>query len=130
MISAPYGLAQVLEFCSKSGPFQSRPDIILSAGSHLSAALSEQVRARLCPNLISAYGSTETNTIATAPAQAIAGIPGAVGYVAPGVTVEILDEAGRQVPDGTEGIVRLRSPYSVSGYLGDAQETATAFRDG
>ena len=44
--------------------------------------------------------------------------------------MEILDEAGRQVPDGTEGIVRLRSPYSVSGYLGDAEETATAFRDG
>ena len=130
MISAPYGLAKFLEFCGKSGSFQSRLDVIIAAGSYLSAALSEQARARLCPNLISAYGSTETNTIATAPAQVIAGVPGAVGYVAPDVTVEILDGAGRQVPDGTEGIVRLRSPYSVSGYLGDAEETATAFRDG
>lgn len=130
MISAPYGLAKFAEFCGASRSLQSPMDVILSAGSYLSAALSQQVLARLCPNLISAYGSTETNTIATAPAQAIAGIPGAVGFVAPDVTVEIVDEAGRQVPAGTDGIVRLRSPYNVSGYLGDAEETAKAFRDG
>jgi len=130
MISAPYGLAKFVEFCGTSRSLQGPIDVIVSAGSLLSAALSQQVRARLCPNLISVYGSTETNTIATAPAQAIADVPGAVGFVAPDVTVEILDEAGRQVPDSTEGIVRLRSPYSVSGYLGDAEETAKVFRNG
>src|ERR1700674_2603747 len=50
MISAPYGLAKFLEFCGKSGSFQSRMDVIISAGSYLSAALSQQVRDRLCPN--------------------------------------------------------------------------------
>src|SRR6266568_6088935 len=69
MISAPYGLGKFLEFSGQSGSFQSPMDVIISAGSYLSAALSQQVGARLSPNLISAYGSTETNTIATASAD-------------------------------------------------------------
>src|SRR5205807_2068125 len=130
MVAAPSGLAEFLDFCGRYRSFQSRLEVIVSAGSHLSKTLSERVRSRLCTNLISVYGSTETNTIATAPAEAIAEVPGAVGYVAPDVTVEIVDETGRRVSDGGEGLVRIRSPYSVAAYLGESAGSATAFRDG
>jgi acyl-coenzyme A synthetase/AMP-(fatty) acid ligase len=40
----------------------------------------------------------------------IADVPGAVGYIMPGVDVEIVDNAQRVVPHGKEGFVRVRSP--------------------
>jgi len=130
MVAAPSGLAELLDYCKQYRSFQGHLQVIISAGSHLSRTLSERVRSRLCTNLISVYGSTETNTVATAPAEAIAEVPGAVGYVAPDVAVEIVDEAGRRVADGGEGLVRIRSPYSVAAYLGESAGSATAFRDG
>src|ERR1700730_13092141 len=68
--------------------------------------------------------------VATAPARAIADTIGAVGYVTPGISVEIVDQAENALPAGQEGIVRIRSPYGVNAYMGDPVESAKAFRDG
>ena len=84
--------------------------MVLSAGSLLSNALSFRVRARICPNVVSLYGSTEASMIAVAPAHALAHQAGAVGYVLPDVSVEIADAAGNALPAGAEGLVRIRSP--------------------
>jgi acyl-CoA synthetase (AMP-forming)/AMP-acid ligase II len=84
----------------------------------------------MCHNLYCSYGSTEVSTVASAPAHAIADVPRAVGYVTPGVAVEIVDASDNVLAPGQEGIVRIRSPYNVDGYIGNPQETAKTFRDG
>ena len=48
----------------------------------------------------------------------------------PGTTVQIVDGSGAVLSPGQEGIVRIKSDDAVDGYLGDAAETAQAFRDG
>lgn len=50
--------------------------------------------------------------------------------IAAGVTVRILDEAGRVLPQGQAGVVAIRSPGLVGGYIDRPEETAAAFRDG
>ena len=72
-----------------------------------------RVQSRLCRNVTLEYGSPEAGLIASANYDVVAGVPNAVGFVMPGVTVEIIDEAGIQVPTGTTGIVRARSAYSA-----------------
>ena len=62
-------------------------------------------------------------------AYAIADIPGAVGYVTPGATVEIVDD-GDNVAGWPEGSFGIRPAQTVKGYVGDASEAETAFRDG
>jgi acyl-CoA synthetase (AMP-forming)/AMP-acid ligase II len=84
----------------------------------------------MCSNLIFYYGTTETSTIASAPAHALTGLAGAVGYVTPDVSVQIVDDNGDSVPANREGSVRVRTPVSVNRYLGDPEQTKTAFRDG
>jgi long-chain acyl-CoA synthetase len=88
------------------------------------------VRARLCSNLIFYYGTTETSTISSAPAHALTGVAGAVGHVAPDVSVRIVDEAGAPLPAGHEGVVLVRTPVSVTGYFDTSGQSETAFRDG
>jgi acyl-coenzyme A synthetase/AMP-(fatty) acid ligase len=68
-----------------------------------------RIKKYLCRNVILIYGSTEAGVAAVAPYDMIDGIQGAVGYIMPSVQVEIVDSAGRILPAGKEGLVRVRS---------------------
>ncbi|MEU5899519.1 MULTISPECIES: acyl-CoA synthetase [Streptomyces] len=46
------------------------------------------------------------------------------------VEARVVDEDGREVPDGTQGEVVYRSPQLCEGYWDKPEETAEAFRDG
>lgn len=52
-----------------------------------------------------------------------------VGILVPGVEVRILDEDGREVPDGQPGILALRTPLVGTGYL-EPSGDASGYRDG
>jgi acyl-CoA synthetase (AMP-forming)/AMP-acid ligase II len=130
MMATPRTLAQLLDACDRFPGFEVHFDTIISGGSQLPRPLLDRVWPKLCRNLVTVYGATETALAATAPAQRIADIPGAVGYVAPGARVEIVDQADNPVPDGTEGIVRVASECGVDRYIDDPEESAKVFRDG
>jgi acyl-coenzyme A synthetase/AMP-(fatty) acid ligase len=130
MVATPTTLARLLDACDRFPALEFHFDTIYSTGSQLPRSLIERVRPRLCANLVTAYGATETANAATVPAHRIAHIPGAVGYVAPGIKVEIVDEADRPLPAGAEGIVRIASEYGVDRYIDDPLESAQVFRGG
>jgi acyl-coenzyme A synthetase/AMP-(fatty) acid ligase len=129
MITSPSGLVEYLKFYESHAAFRCNFDNIVSSGGLLPKSLSERVLGRMCAHLYSSYGATETGTIAIAPAQRIADIPGAVGFVTPGASVEIVDEADNVLAIGKEGIVRTRTAQMVDGYVGNPEATARAFRD-
>ena len=130
MLATPTSLAQLLAACEQYPSIEVHVETILSSGGLLPRPLLERVRPRLCSHLITGYGSTETAMSATAPAHRIAQIPGAAGYVTPGMRIEIVDEMDRAVPPGTEGIVRISSEFGVDRYVDDPVESAEVFRDG
>jgi acyl-coenzyme A synthetase/AMP-(fatty) acid ligase len=130
MLASPGGLSSILKFYETNGAFHSGFKVLISAGSPLHKSLSERVRARLSSNLILFYGTSETAWVAAAPAHKVAEIPGAVGHVVPGVTVDIIDAEQRILPPGAEGAVRIRSDTAVDGYFGDAGQTRASFRGG
>jgi long-chain acyl-CoA synthetase len=130
LFASPGGLSGILKFYEENTAFRSGFDVIITAGSSLHKSLSERVRARLGSNLTFFYGASEIAAIAAAPAHVVADIPGAVGHVFPGVTVEVVDGSGRLLPRGQEGSLRIRSPTMVAGYHGDPEQTQASFRDG
>ena len=59
--------------------------------------------------------------------------PGLCGKPRPGVELRIVDEHDMEVPDGAVGelVVRMEQPWTMThGYLGDAEATARAWRNG
>lgn len=50
--------------------------------------------------------------------------------LAPGVTIELVDEADVPVPQGQEGIVRVANPYLAPGYMNAPEAQAATFRGG
>jgi acyl-coenzyme A synthetase/AMP-(fatty) acid ligase len=130
MLATPTTLAQLLDACDQHPSIEVHLGTILSSGGLLPRPLLERVRPRLCSHLVTGYGSTETAMSATAPAHRISHIPGAAGYVTPGVRIEIVDEMDRAVPAGVEGIVRIASEFGIDRYIDDPVESAQVFRDG
>lgn len=130
IVAAPSGLANLERAYEQFGPISSEIDMILTGGSLLPRPLSERVRARICPNLVTCYGSTEASVAATAPGHVVAEIAGAVGYVTPGMSVEIVDDAGTALPPGQEGRVRIRGPDTATAYVGDPESSASTFQNG
>ena len=78
-------------------------------GSLLMSEFATAARAKLGGRIISEYGTTETGQIARSPADRLPAVEGAVGQVMPWATIEALDGAGRVMPQGQAGILRLRS---------------------
>jgi acyl-CoA synthetase (AMP-forming)/AMP-acid ligase II len=46
------------------------------------------------------------------------------------MVVETVDDADQPLAPGKEGLIRIRGPYNVQGYVGDPGESARAFRNG
>jgi acyl-coenzyme A synthetase/AMP-(fatty) acid ligase len=130
VLAPPSGLELLLRWFEVTPAYQSNLQVVFSGGDRLSQALSRRVRARICSHLVSGYGSTEAGVTASAPAHEIDHIPGAVGYLTPGVRAQIVDRDGVVQPPGREGLLRIRSEFAVDRYLGEPTGSERVFRDG
>jgi acyl-CoA synthetase (AMP-forming)/AMP-acid ligase II len=130
LLASPYNLEGLLKHYEEDPALECTFNAIICQGARLSHELSQRVRGRMCPNLFTSYGSTETATCVFGPAEITTKTPGAVGFVCPGFDVDVVDAAGTILPAGREGSVRIRSPYAATGYLGDPEASAQLFRDG
>jgi acyl-coenzyme A synthetase/AMP-(fatty) acid ligase len=93
-------------------------------GGKISRQGIERIKQSLCRNIIVAYAATEAGTVAMAPYDMIANIPDAAGFVMPEVKVEIVDASGALLPIGTEGFVRVQTPFSGALSAGGASDVA------
>ena len=130
LISSPGGFENWLRLIDEKPSYQSDIEVLVSAGDVLSPSLSQRLRSRICSHLVSIYGSTECSMTAVANGHEIDREPRAVGFVAPGVAVEIVDSEGRALPFGQEGEIRVRSKFAADGYFRNPEESARVFRDG
>ncbi len=81
---------------------RSLEEIHVGAG-FMTDELIAEASSLICPRILCRYGSTETGVSALAPAHAISGIPGAVGYVAPWARISVVDDNGDELPPGDTG---------------------------
>ena len=130
MVGPPSGLENMLRWFDTVPSYQSNVDVIFCGGDILSRSLSNRLRSRICSHLVAAYGSTEASMSAVAHAHEIAEVPQAVGFVTPGVSVQIVDSSGIPLPPGEEGQVRVRSEFAVDSYFGNSEESKRVFIDG
>jgi len=130
LVGSPGGFENFLRWVEETPSYQTNIKVIVCAGDVLSPSLSARLRSRICSHLVSIYGSTEVSMSAVANGHEISAIPRAVGFVTPGVTIQIIDAAGALLPPGQEGRLRIKSEFSAGGYFRNPDETAKVFRDG
>ncbi|WP_067133307.1 FadD3 family acyl-CoA ligase [Microtetraspora malaysiensis] len=95
-------------------------------------ALVRRMRAELFPEVVTAYGLTESCGTVTSCSldDDDATVANTAGRVIDGVELRIVDPEGRDVPAGEDGEVLVRGYNVMLGYLDDEEATAGAIRDG
>jgi len=83
------------------------------------------------PSFANAYGLTETHGVATVNAgKDLLGRKTSIGRPIPVLELEVVDEHGKPVPDGTLGELRFRGATVTPGYWNRPDATAETVRDG
>jgi acyl-coenzyme A synthetase/AMP-(fatty) acid ligase len=122
-------VVELIEHVESAGQSLQTIDVVQVIGTSVPPAIAARLRALTggC-RIISTYGSTEAGA-ATFRAYD-SDDPFDAGPIAPGATVEIVDDQDVPVPQGEIGRIRYRSFGMARGYYGDPEATALGFKDG
>ncbi len=105
---------------------------VQQAGGRLPAAQLVQLADVLpCAKIFVMYGQTEaTARLAYLPPEMLCKKPDSVGQAIPGVTLELVDEAGQPVKPGDVGQIVAAGENIAAGYWNDLEATRDTFRNG
>lgn len=92
-----------------SGGFPSLK-VIQVSGAKVPPDLAGEALARLCPNIVTSYGSTEAGIMSFGRLGAPGMVEGAAGYVLPWVDMQTIAADGEKLRPGAEGLLQVKSP--------------------
>jgi acyl-[acyl-carrier-protein]-phospholipid O-acyltransferase/long-chain-fatty-acid--[acyl-carrier-protein] ligase len=113
--------------------------LVLVGAEKLRGTLAKAFEEKYGVALLEGYGATETAPVIAAnrPDFVAPGFrqlgtkSGTVGQPVPGVAVKVVDlDTEAPLPYGQEGMLLVKGPNVMQGYLGQPQKTAEALRDG
>jgi fatty-acyl-CoA synthase len=118
LIAVPVMLRRILAVDPQvlAGVDTSSLQIVAVSGSALGGQLAIDLADRFGPVVYNTYGSTEVAVASIATPADLRRHPTTVGKIAPGAQVEILDDAGQQVPAGMAGRIYVGNGAHFDGY--------------
>ena len=130
LVSSPFLFPQFLNAMPDGGPFLPSLRSIAVGGGRIPDNVRDEALTLLSGETISVYGATEVGMVAVADLRLLKRETDAVGRVLPTAEVEATDEGGRPLPQGEEGLLRVRTLSMSAAYVDDPDTTARVFRDG
>ena len=137
LVSAPTFTAGYLRRCTAEEFATLRYAIVGS--EKLQQSLAESFKEKYHLDLLEGYGCTEMAPIISVnvPDVADGGVRqtglkmGTVGHPIPGVVAKVVDlETGEPLPANKEGMLLVKGPNRMMGYLGQPEKTAEVLRNG
>jgi acyl-[acyl-carrier-protein]-phospholipid O-acyltransferase / long-chain-fatty-acid--[acyl-carrier-protein] ligase len=114
-------------------------EIVLAGAEKLNERVARAFEERFGVRPLEGYGCTEcapavtvnTRDFRAAGYRQVGAKPGRIGHPLPGVSVRIVDpDTFSPVPLGQPGLMLVRGPNVMQGYLGKPEKTAEVLRDG
>jgi long-chain acyl-CoA synthetase len=103
---------------------------IVVGAAPLPVELFERFEARFNLHIIEGYGLTECTCVASANPYYGRRKIGTIGLPLRGVGMRIIDDDGRELPDGQPGEIAIRGPNVMRGYWRNEEATEETIRDG
>ncbi len=139
LIGTPSFMRLYLKSCEPS-QFAKLTHLILGA-EKLKPEFAREIRQVLGIEPLEGYGCTELSPVVAVNVPKDVRLRdgrevhgnrlGTVGLPLPGTSIKTLDpESGEELPLGTEGIIAVKGPQVMVGYLGREEATAKVLRDG
>lgn len=136
LISTPTFYSGYIRRCTRE-EFSSLRYAIVGA-EKLRTEIAEAFRERYGLDLLEGYGCTELSPVVSVNVPDVThgreyqkgSAAGTVGHPIPGVTVKVVDlNTGKSLPVGEEGLLLVKGPNVMLGYLHQPEKTATVIRD-
>jgi malonyl-CoA/methylmalonyl-CoA synthetase len=102
--------------------------LMVSGSAALPVSTLDRWRQLTGHTLLERYGMTELGMVLSNTLERR--VPGHVGEPMPGVVTRLVDDAGRELPEGEPGELLVRGPQVFAGYWERPEATAEAFVDG
>jgi acyl-CoA synthetase (AMP-forming)/AMP-acid ligase II len=120
VVVVPVMLARLLDALEK---IETKPDlsslkIVFVSGSQLGAELATRALKDLGPVVYNMYGSTEVSFATIARPEDLEFNPSTAGPIVTGAKVKILDDNGKEVPQGQVGRIFVGTTFPFAGYTG------------
>ncbi|MGH3531637.1 MAG: long-chain-fatty-acid--CoA ligase FadD2 [Mycobacterium sp.] len=120
LVVVPVMLSRMLDALEK---METKPDlsslrIVFVSGSALGSELAERALKDLGPVVYNMYGSTEVSFATIAEPKHLEFNSSTAGPVVKGVKVKILDENGKELPQGEVGRIFVGTTFPFAGYTG------------
>lgn len=105
-------------------------DICVSGGAPIPVEVLHGFDAAFDTKILEGFGLSETTGMSTFNLPSRERKPGSVGLPVGGTEVKLVDDDGKEVPQGERGEIVIRGPFVMSGYWGRDDATADAIREG
>ena len=137
LMSTPAFFSAYLRKCSAE-QFSSLRHAIVGA-ERLRPSLAEAFQEKFGVPLLEGYGCTEMSPVVSVstPGHMVRGKrqlglkPGSVGHPLPGIAAKVVDVDSREpLPPNEEGLLLVKGPNVMRGYLGQPEKTAEVIQDG
>lgn len=93
-------------------------------GAAVQAAVNDRWRKLTGCSIIEGYGLSETSPMATCNRADMTEFTSTIGLPVPSTEIKILDDDGKEVPQGQSGEIAIRGPQVMVGYWNRPDETA------
>ena len=136
LLATPTFLRLYLRRCERED--FAKLDLAVAGAEKLPTALSDAFEEKFGVRPVEGYGATELSPLVSVNVPAsrsqtstVDCKEGTVGRPVPGVSAKIVDPDTREdLPVGTAGMLLIKGPNLMQGYLGDAVKTAEVMHDG
>lgn len=126
----PTILRRLLQLPEQGPPLLGGLRLLYTTGAVLHPDERRAVLARVSPNLINYYGSTEGGGISVLLPEHGGAAEKSVGRAVSTTEIQVVSEAHEPVPAGEIGRIRYRGPGVADGFYNDPAASAEAFREG
>jgi acyl-[acyl-carrier-protein]-phospholipid O-acyltransferase/long-chain-fatty-acid--[acyl-carrier-protein] ligase len=136
-LTTPTFLRSYLRRCDKDDFRTVR--LLLCGAEKMPLAVAEAFRERFGVEPLEGYGCTELSPVVAANVpdyeqdglRQVGNKPGTVGHPLPGIAVRVVDlDTRRPLPPRHEGLLEVKGPNVMVGYLGNPELTAVVMHDG
>lgn len=137
LISTPTFCQSYYRTCGPED-FKSLRHVVVGA-ERLRPDFAAQFKEKFGLDMLEGYGCTEMGPVVSVNVpnvvhqreRQVGHKPGTVGHPLPGVVAKVVDpESGQNLGEGQEGLLLLKGPGRMVGYLADDNATSAALRDG
>lgn len=108
----------------------SKLKISVAGAMAMQKAVGERWKSMTKTSIVEGYGLTEASPVICCNPIAGGDLVGTIGLPLPSTDVKLVDDSGREVPEGSEGELLAQGPQVMKGYYKRQDETDKVLKDG